>query len=260
MADQYLDILFTAPHPDDLEIGMGGTIAKMVKLGHRVGMLHMTSGEPTPRGTPETRVQEARAAAQILGVQFWDILPLTNRELMDSPKARYKIATVIRRHRVKILVTMAGRTPGASPDHYQAQLISEASRFYAQLTKWNDRFDDTKPLRVDHLVYRPVPFAAEIHHYPSRFVVDITDTIDTKVEAIACYRSQFEDTRLERVSHYVRSIAGAEGASAGYAYGELYALPRPIGTTDVVRMLGEWSVPPPFTQPEDYPGTLNWVI
>ena len=260
MTDEPLDILFTAPHPDDLEILMGGTIAKMVKQGYRVGMLHMTNGEPTPRGTPETRLKEATQAAEILGVQFWDILPLTNRELMDSPEARYKVATVIRRHRPKILVGMAGRTPGASPDHYQAQLITEASRFYAQLTKWDDRFGDTNPLRLDHLVYRQLPFAAEIHHYPSRFVVDITDTIDTKIAAISCYRSQFDGARLERVIHYTRSMAGAEGAGAGFAYGELYALPRVLGTTDMMQTLGDWKIPPPFKPPEAHPGTLDWVI
>ena len=128
------------------------------------------------------------------------------------------------------------------------------------LTKWNDRFGGTEPLRLDHLVYRPLPFGAEIHHYPSRFVVDITDTIDVKIEAISCYRSQFDNTRLERLTHYARSMAGAEGAAAGYAYGELYALPRPIGTKDMIRTLGDWEVPAPFKQPEEYPGTLNWVI
>ena len=89
-----LDIIFTAPHPDDLEIGMGGTIAKLVDQGYRVGMLHMTTGEPTPRGTPETRAKEAQAAAEILGVAFCDTLDLPNRELMDGPEARYKVATV----------------------------------------------------------------------------------------------------------------------------------------------------------------------
>ena len=61
MSNERLDIIFTAPHPDDLEIGSGGTIAKLVKLGYRVGMVHMTNGEPTPRGTPEKRMKEMRA-------------------------------------------------------------------------------------------------------------------------------------------------------------------------------------------------------
>lgn len=246
MADSQLDIVFTAPHPDDLEINMGGTIARLVKLGYRVGMVHMTIGEPTPRGTPEKRQKEMEAAAKILGVEVCDMLGLPNRELMDCPENRYAVATTLRKYRPKVLVGMAGRTPGASPDHYQAQLITEASRFYSQLTKWDERFDGTEPFRVDHLVYRPVPFAAEIIHYPTRFVVDISDTIDQKLEAIRCYESQFDEKRFKRLSHYIRSVAGAEGGSAGVAYGEMYALPRLLCITDMVSMLGDWKVPPPF--------------
>jgi len=243
---QNLDVVFTAPHPDDLEIGMGGTIAKLAAQGYRVGMLHMTNGEPTPRGTPETRASEARAAAEVLGAAVCETLPLANRELMDAPAARYAVATFLRRHRPKILVGMAGRTPAASPDHWQGQLITEAARFYSQLTKWDDRFAGTEPFRVEHLVYRPVPFSAEITHYPSRFVVDITDTIDRKIEAISCYQSQFGAQRIDRLVHYVRSAAGTEGAWAGFAFGEMYALPRPVGVSDMVTLLGDWKIPPPF--------------
>ena len=241
-----LDIVFTAPHPDDVEIGMGGTVAKMVQLGYRVGILHMTNGEPTPRGTPETRLKEMHAAAEVLGVHACDMLGLTNRELMDGPPARYALATALRKYRPKILVGMAGRTPAASPDHYQAQLITEAARFYAQLTKWNDRFGDTEPFRVDHLVYRPTRIAAEIHHWHSTFVVDIGDVLEKKIEAIRCYRSQFDGARFAQLEHYVRSGAGVEGGSIGVKYGETYALPRPLGVTDVVKLLGNWQIPPPF--------------
>jgi LmbE family N-acetylglucosaminyl deacetylase len=246
MSEAALDIVFTSPHPDDLEIGMGGTIAKMVDLGHRVGMLHMTNGEPTPRGTPETRVREAAEAAKILGVQVMEMLPLTNRELMDGPPARYAVATFLRRYRPRIVVTMAGRTPAASPDHYQSQLIAEGARFYSQFTKWDDRFGGTTPHRIDHLVYRPIAVSADIIHWHSRFVVDIADTLDRKLAAISCYRSQFDEKRLDGLIHYVRSNAGTEGASIGVRFGELYALPRPLAISDLVAALGEWKIPPPF--------------
>jgi LmbE family N-acetylglucosaminyl deacetylase len=165
---------------------------------------------------------------------------------MDGPHARYALATMLRRYCPKILVAMAGRTPAASPDHYQGQLITEAARFYSQLTKWDERFDSTEPFRVDHLVYRPVRFAAEVTHYHSQFVVDITDTIDQKVEAVRCYRSQFDEQRFMGVEHFIRSMAGAEGVLAGVRFGELYALPRPLGVTDMVSLLGDWKIPPPF--------------
>lgn len=249
MAKQELDIVFTAPHPDDLEIGMGGAIALLVEQGHRVGMVHLTNGEPTPRGDVETRLKEARAAAEILGVQMMEILPLTNRELMDGPATRYALASVLRKYRPRILVGMAGRTPAASPDHYQAQLITEAARFYSQLTRWDDRFGGTSPHRLDHLVYRPVTLAAESHHFHSQFVLDISRTIEKKIAAVECYRSQFEGERFERLKHYILSTAGSEGAFCGYRYGELYALPRPIGVKDMTALLGAWEVPPPFKAP-----------
>lgn len=248
MATEHLDIVFTAPHPDDIEIGMGGTVAKLVDQGYRVGMIHMTTGEPTPRGTPETREKEMKAAAEVLGVHVCEMLGLPNRVLMDGPEARFALATALRRHRPKVLVGMAGRTPGASPDHYQAQLITEAARFYAQLTKWDDRFDGTQPFRIDHLVYRPVRIAAEITHWHTQFVVDVTDTIDRKIEAVRCYRSQFDGERFAGLEHYIRSGAGVEGGLVGVRFGEGFALPRPIGIADMVATLGDWGIPPPFEQ------------
>ncbi len=245
MAEQ-LDIIFTSPHPDDIEIGMGGAVAKLVKLGYRVGLVHLTNGEPTPRGTVDTRLKEMRAAADVLGVAVCEMLDLPNRVLMDGPEPRYALASALRKYRPRILVTMAGRTPSASPDHYQSQLIAEAARFYSQLTKWNDRFAGTEPWRMDHLVYRPVGIAAEITHWHSQFVVDISDTLDQKIEAVKCYKSQFDGDRFEGLEHYLRSSAGVEGGAIGVRYGERYALPRPIGVTDMVAMLGDWKIPPPW--------------
>lgn len=245
-----LDILFTAPHPDDIEIGCGGTVAKLAKQGYRVGLAHMTDGEPTPLGSPEIRAKEMAAAAEVLGATVCEMVGLPNRVLMDGPEARYALAAVVRRYRPRVLVGIAGRTVAASPDHYQAQLLTEATRFYSQLTRWDDRFEGTEPHRVDHLVYRPIPRAAEAAHFPSQFVVDITETIDLKVAAVACYKSQFPPERFERLRHYMVSVAGAEGAACGYTYGELYAVPRPIGTSDLMSLFGEWPLPGPIDPPK----------
>jgi LmbE family N-acetylglucosaminyl deacetylase len=244
-----LDILFTAPHPDDLEIGCGGTIARLVELGYRVGMIHMTTGEPTPRGSLETRAAESAEAARILGATVCETLPLTNRELMDAPAARYALATVLRRHRPRILVGMAGRTVAASPDHWQGQLITEASRFYSQLTKWDDRFGGHGPHRVDHLWYRPITRMGDNALWPSTFVVDVAGTIEKKIAAVRCYRSQFEAARARRLEHWIRSTAGYEGGLSGYEYGEMYALPRPLGLSDPMPIFGEWGFPSPLPKP-----------
>ncbi len=238
MSEQNLDIIFTSPHPDDLEIGMGGTIAKCVLQGYRVGMVHMTNGEPTPRGDAKTRAQEAEKAAEVLGVDVCVTLDMPNRLLMDCPENRFKLATVLRRYKPQILVGMAGRTVGASPDHFQSQLIAEASRFYAQLTKWDDRFDGTHPHKIDHLLYRVVPWSAETPSFHSKVVVDVSDTIERKMEAIRCYGSQFNSSRLIGLEHAVRSTAGYEGMSAGFKYGEAYFIPRPLGVKDICAVLG----------------------
>lgn len=227
-----LDIIFAMPHPDDIEITCGGTVAKLVRQGHRVGIVHLTNGEPTPRGTLEQRTAELHAAAEILGVQHVEVLPLTNRELMDGPPARYALATVFRRHKPKVVVGMTGRTPGASPDHYQGQLIVEAARFYSQLTKWDERFDGTEPHRIDWLWYRPVMIAAEQFHWHATFVVDTSDTFETKLKAVAAYASQFDEQRLERLTHRLRASDASEGMRCGYRYGEMFALPHPMPMTD----------------------------
>jgi len=234
VATAKLDIIFAMPHPDDIEITCGGTIAKLVKLGHKVGVLHLTNGEPTPRGTPEARAQELAAAAEVLGVTHVEALSLPNRELMDGPAERYAVATVFRRLRPKIVVGMAGRTPGASPDHYQGELIVEAARFYSQLTKWDDRFDNTPPHRIEGMWYRPVALAADDGRWPANFVVDVSDVYEQKIAAISCYKSQFDENRLAKLVHRVRARDAADGGRCGFEYGELFALPHPLPVADPV--------------------------
>ena len=104
---------------------------------------------------------------------------------MDGPEGRFRLATELRRLRPSVLITVAGRTPAASPDHHQGHLLAEAGRFYSQLTKWDDRFADTEPYRVPHLVYAPIAFDAEQRLWHSTFVVDVSDTLDQKIRRSA---------------------------------------------------------------------------
>ncbi|HSQ55379.1 MAG TPA: PIG-L family deacetylase [Gemmata sp.] len=249
-----LDVVAIAPHPDDLEILCGGTLAKLVRQGYKVGMFDLTSGEPTPRGTPETRRIEAEEARRILGVPLRLNIELPNRVLMDSPENRFKLATAFRRYRPGIILVAAGRTPGASPDHYQGQLIGEAARFYSQFTKWDDRFQGTAPYRVPHLVYVPYPSDADQKIWHSTMVVDVTETMDQKLAAVKSYHSQFDDERFERVKHYIVSTNGYHGYRCGFKYGELFALPHPVGTSDLVAAVhGSKPTPPPIAQPTPQP-------
>jgi LmbE family N-acetylglucosaminyl deacetylase len=242
--DAPLDVIFAMPHPDDLEIMCGGTIARLVKLGYRVGMLHLTDGEPTPLGTREVRAAECRRASEILGVAWAYTLGLPNRVLMDCPENRYKVATIFRRHKPKVVVSMHGRTPAASPDHYQAQLLIEASRFYSQLTKWDDRFENTAPHRIDWLWYRPAASSADITHWPGEFVVDVSDVWEVKKAAISAYASQFPPERLERLLHRVAAIDAVEGGKCGFRYGELFGLPHPVPMPDPLGHFQSFKAPP----------------
>lgn len=232
-----LDVVAAAPHPDDVELVCGATLAKLAAQGYRVGIIDLTTGEPTPRGSESTRALEAEAAASVLGVHLRINLKLPNRELFDTKEARYTLATALRRLRPGVLIAFAGRTPAASPDHHQGHLLIEAARFYSQLTKWDDRFGGTAPFRVPHLVYAPVPFDAEQRIWQSTFVVDVTDTIEKKLEAIRCYRSQFDDERFAAVQHFVSGQSAAIGGRCGFGHGELFALPTPTPVQDLVALV-----------------------
>jgi bacillithiol biosynthesis deacetylase BshB1 len=241
-----LDVVAVAPHPDDLEIGCGGTLARLVKQGYRVGMFDLTSGEPTPRGSEETRKREAEAARQVLGVPVRVNVGLPNRELMDTPATRYRLATLFRRYRPAVVITMAGRTPAASPDHHQGHLLVEAARFYSQLTRWDDRFEGTPPYRVPHLVYVPVPIDAEQRHWHGTFVVDVSETFEQKLEAVRCYESQFDGPRFAQLRHFLTGYNVTTGARCGFMYGELFALPQPVGAADLhALVVGSRGQPPP---------------
>ena len=147
---------------------------------------------------------------------------------------------------------MAGRTPAGSPDHYQAQLLVEAARFYSQLTKWDDRFDNTEPHRIDWLWYRPTPNVPEIPHWHATFVVDISDVYEQKVAAISAYKSQFPPERLQRLLHRVRAWDALQGGRCGFEYGELFALPHPLPLPDPVKHFEGFDVPlgPPAMVPK----------
>src|SRR5436190_5329043 len=100
-----LDVIAVGAHPDDVEIACGGTLAQLVRLGYRVGIIDLTDGEPTPGSPgPEVRLQEAAEAARILGVHVRRTLELTNRRLFDSHEARLALAKVFRRYRPSVVL------------------------------------------------------------------------------------------------------------------------------------------------------------
>ena len=140
--DVELDVIAVGAHPDDVEIACGGTLARLVRQGYRVGIVDLTDGEPTPHSPgPDVRLAEAARAAEVLGVVRRINLNLPNRRLFDTFEARVALAKIFRRHKPKVVIGFGGKTVLASPDHYQAMLITDAAVFYSRLTKWDEHFD-----------------------------------------------------------------------------------------------------------------------
>ncbi len=233
---QPFDVVAVGAHPDDVEIACGATLAKLSRDGYRVGIVDLTDGEPTPHSDgPHVRLEEAEAAAEKLGVAVRIILDLPNRRLFDTFEARVELAKVFRRLRPRIVIGFGDKTPMASPDHWQAMQITDAAVFYSRLTKWDDTFDGLAVHSVSAQLYFQVAFEPSLaHSYPGQFTVDVSRTLDVKLEAIRCYRTQFPPAKAY-VFDRVRAAAELAGAAAGFGAGESFVTPRPLGVSDLVR-------------------------
>lgn len=179
------DVVCVGAHPDDVEIGMGGTVAVLAASGADVLIVDLTDGEPTPHGSHERRMVEAAEAARALGCRRIT-LDLPNRYLFDSVEARTVLAEVLRAERPNVLF---GPYPeDAHPDHLAASRITEAARFYAKFTKTGMTGEPHYAARV----YRYMAVHLRLVREPS-FLGDITHTLPAKVAALGAYRSQFSD-------------------------------------------------------------------
>ena len=229
-----LDIIAVGAHPDDVEIACGGTLAKLVEQGYSVGIVDLTNGEPTP-GCPDPaiRLAEAEKAADVLGVQKRVILELPNRRLFDNFEARCMLAKEFRKYRPRIVIGFSGKTPMASPDHWQAMQITDAAIFYSRLTKWPQHFDDLPVHKIESHLYFRLAFEPQTGMENS-FTVDISDTLSKKMQSIECYQTQFPAEKAY-VFDRVRSVAESTGMAAGFAAGETFVSTRPIGSADLMK-------------------------
>ncbi len=231
-----VDVLVVGAHPDDVEIACGGTLARLAAQGYRVGIIDLTNGEPTPGcADPQIREAEAARAAQTLGVAFRKILPLTNRRLFDSFETRVALATELRRYRPRIVIGFGGKTPMASPDHYQAMLITDAAVFYSRLCKWDEHFQGLPVHTIRSQLYFQLGFEPlRSPEYNSQITVDITPQLEIKLASILCYATQFPAERRSIIDR-VRGLAVSAGAAAGFGAGEVFSTTRPLGCSDLVR-------------------------
>jgi len=220
-----LDYLVIAAHPDDAEIGVGGTLALLKSQGARVGVLDLTSGEPTPHGTPELRRQETARATELLQLDYRGNLGLINRSLQNDLAARALLAGAIRQLRPTTL--FAPYWEDSHPDHVAASALVDAARFWAKLTKTDLPGEPHLPGRT--LYYFSVHL--RIHPQPS-LVVDISDHLETKMAALGAYHSQFiagRPTDRPNLLDTVRDRARYWGWSIGTLAGEPLVSREPLG-------------------------------
>ena len=233
---QQVDLLALAAHRDDVELTCGGTLAKAVQAGHRVGILDLTEGESGTRGDAVTRAAEAERAARALGVQLRLNAGQPDAHLANDEASRLSVVTLIRqtRPRVVILPFPVGR----HPDHRVASELGRDACYLAGLAKYGGSGGAHRPFKVLYaLAYREDPVK------PS-FVVDISETFETKMTAIRCYASQFAGAKAAGEIHptgldlyeLIRVQSAHYGSLIRKPYGEPFFCYETLEVDDVLQL------------------------
>jgi N-acetylglucosamine malate deacetylase 1 len=230
--DPHLDYLVIAAHPDDAELCVGGAILALKAQGAKVGVLDLTNGEPTPHGSLDIRKRETDAATKLLGLDWRGQLDLPNRALLADIDARRKVATVLRQLKPRVLLSHYWED--AHPDHVAASALVDAARFWAKLTKTDMPGEPHYPAKV---LYFP-SMHLRLHVKPS-FVLDVTAYHEQKMQAIACYHSQFIAGRSmtpPTALDDIRDRARYWGWTIGAQYGEPFLSREEVSVRDLQQL------------------------
>jgi bacillithiol biosynthesis deacetylase BshB1 len=221
-----VDLLVCGPHPDDIEIGLGGTVARHVDLGFRVGLCDLTAGEMGSNGTVEERLTEAAAAGAVLGAAWRVNLRWTDRAIGGAEHVA-AAAALIRRARPKTIAIPYWSD--RHPDHVAASQVLTEAVFNSGLRRFDPSLEPWKPGRVCYYFINDAVT-------PS-FVLDVSAGYERKRRALACYISQFRPsggdavgTRLTspRFQQLVESRDAQFGALAGVEFAEGLVVRDPI--------------------------------
>ena len=232
-----IDVLAIAAHPDDAEIQSGGTLLKMASLGYTTGILDLTRGESSTRGSADERATEAQEAARVLGLSFRKSLDLGDGRLEDSEANRHALVTCLRTLRPKIVLTHYWEEP--HPDHGVAACLVRAAAYLAGVGGWASGHGGDRH-RPHALLHFGLP-----RWIPPSFVIDISPWADQKAQAIRCHKSQVHDSAsLEpetRVSDstflgHVESRQRSLGALIQTAHAEAFLVKEALVIDDPVRM------------------------
>jgi bacillithiol biosynthesis deacetylase BshB1 len=231
-----LDLLVFGPHPDDLEIGLGGTIAKHVDMGHRVGLCDLTGGEMGSNGSVPERLAESEAARHVLGAAWRENLHWPDRRIGKDPAHLDEAVAFIRRHRPRVVA--APHWSDRHPDHVAASAVLTEACFNAGLRRYDAPGDAWK---VQWICYYFINDTGE----PS-FLVDVSDVYDRKLAALECHASQFTPpstdgavaTRLNTplFRQLIESRDAQFGARAGVARAEGVVVREPLLRPSLLRV------------------------
>ena len=219
-----LDVLVFAAHPDDAELSMGGTIAKLTKNELKVGIVDLTRGELGTRGTVEIRQKEAFQAAGILKVSIRENLLIPDGDIERKKENLMKVIMSIRKYKPKIL--FAPYFNDRHPDHIHTSRVVKEAMFATGLSKLK-----TSDREVAQNAFRPLKlfYYMQTYQFEPTFVVDIADSFETKMKAVQCYQSQFHNPRSKEPEtfisrpdfiHYIESRAQVYGFQINKKYGE----------------------------------------
>ena len=182
-----VDVLALAAHPDDVELSCGGVVCKLVKQGHRVAIVDFTRGELGTRGTPETRIEESKAAAAVLGLTARENLGLPDGDLAGTDAHRRAVVGAIRRYRPYLLLVNAPDC--RHPDHPAAARLAVEANFYAGLAKIETHEADGAA-QPTHRAHHVLHYMQSVEFTPT-LVVDVTDEWAQRTEAFYAFGTQF---------------------------------------------------------------------
>jgi bacillithiol biosynthesis deacetylase BshB1 len=232
-----LDVLAIGAHPDDVELGCAGTVAKLVKLGHKVGILDLTEGELGTRGNKNIRRSEAIEAMKILGVKVRENLHIPDGNIELTKNNQLKVIKTIRKYRPKIL--LFPHWHDRHPDHVHANRLAQEAWFYSGLVNIKTTLEgkQQRPWRP-HCYFN---YMMKYEFIPS-FIVDITDVYDIRQNAVRAYKSQFynpqskdPETLLSKKSFldFIDTRAKFYGQMIGVQYGDPLHSVNPFGVNDL---------------------------
>ena len=236
-----VDVLAIGPHPDDIELACGGTVASLVKQGYRVALADLTRGEMGTRGTKEIRVKEAARAAKILGVNTRYNLEIPDGGIELNQSNLRKVISLIRELQPKIL--FIPHSVERHPDHVHGHQLCKEAWFYSGLAKL-----ETKKNGKTQAPHRPDNYFEYMqwHHFVPTFIVDISDTFKLKMDSIRAHESQFHnpkskepETRLSKPDFLDRVETDDKfyGQRIGVKYGEPFYSIAPIGVRNPFEFL-----------------------